>query len=181
MAQELSGKKVAIIATDYFEEKELTSPLEALQQAGAEVEVIAPHDGEIQGVNHTDPGKKVTVNKTLDQANPNDYDALIVPGGAVNADHLRMEEKAREFIISMMEEQHKPTAVICHGPWLLVSARLVRGRRLTSFPTIQDDIRNAGGEWIDKEVVEDDNLITSRSPDDLPAFNAAIIKQLAEK
>jgi protease I len=175
---DISGKKVAVIATDYFEEAELTEPVKALKNAGAEVEIIAPHSGEIKGVKHVDPGQSVKVDKTLDEADPNNYDALIVPGGAVNADNLRMDEKARNFVRKIMGA-NKPTAVICHGPWLLISAGLARGRHLTSFFTIQDDMRNAGAEWSDKEVVQDGNLITSRNPDDLPAFNDALITALA--
>lgn len=177
----LTGKRVAILATDHFEEKELTSPKEALEQAGAEVVVIAPHDGEIQGLNHIDPGISVKVDLTLDdpEADPNKFDGLVIPGGALNADHLRMENKARDFVIKMMDENSKPTAVICHGPWLLVSSHLVQGRKLTSYYTLQDDIRNAGGEWLDQEVVSDDCLITSRNPDDLPAFNAALVAALS--
>ena len=177
MAHDLTGKKVAIIATDYFEESELTSPLEALQQAGAEVDIIAPHDGHIKGLKHVEPGKAVAVDKTLDEANPEAYDAVVIPGGAINADHLRMDEQARTFVRSMVEAE-KPTAVICHGPWLLVSAELVLNRELTSYYTIQDDIRNAGGEWIDQEVVTDGCIITSRNPDDLPAFNEALCEAL---
>jgi protease I len=174
----IAGKKVAVIASDYFEEAELTEPVKALKNAGAEVEIIAPHDGEIKGVNHVDPGKSVKVDKTLDEADPNKYDALIIPGGAVNADNLRMNEKARNFVRKIMGAD-KPTAVICHGPWLLISAGLARGRHLTSFFTIQDDMRNAGADWTDEEVVQDGNLITSRKPDDLAAFNDAIITALA--
>jgi protease I len=174
----IAGKKVAVIASDYFEEAELTEPVKALKNAGAEVEIIAPHDGEIKGVNHVDPGKSVKVDKTLDEADPNKYDALVIPGGAVNADNLRMDEKARNFVRKIMGAD-KPTAVICHGPWLLISAGLARGRHLTSFFTIQDDMRNAGADWTDEEVVQDGNLITSRKPDDLAAFNDAIITALA--
>jgi len=173
----VTGKKVAIIATDYFEEKELTSPRDALREAGAQVDVVAPHDGEIQGLRHVDPGQSIPVDKTLDQADPDTYDAVVIPGGVVNADHLRMDERARDFVIKMMAEE-KSTAVICHGPWLLVSAHLVRGKKLTSFFTIQDDIRNAGGEWVDEPVVCDGCLITSRKPADLPAFNQALLKAL---
>jgi len=172
---DLSGKKVAVVATDYFEESELTKPVQALKEAGAQVDIIAPKAGEIKGVRHMDPGQTVKVDKTLDQADPDDYDALVVPGGAVNADHLRMEQKARDFIVKIMDAQGKPTAVICHGPWLLVSAGLARGKKLTSYHTIQDDMRNAGADWIDEEVVVDGNLITSRQPDDIPAFNDALI------
>jgi protease I len=178
---DLSGKKVAILATDYFEEVELTSPRDALQAAGATVEIIAPHAGEIKGLHHIEPGQAVPVDRTLETARPTDYDALVVPGGAINADHLRTDQKARDFVRVVMEEAKKPTAVICHAPWLLVSAHLVRGRRLTSFHTVQDDIINAGGEWVDQEVVVDGNLITSRSPDDLPAFNKTLLEMLAKE
>src|SRR3954470_10506480 len=167
MADSLSGKKVAIVATDYFEESELFSPLEALKEAGAQVEVISPEEGEIKGLKHTDPGKSVKVDKTLDEAKPEDYDGLVIPGGAVNADQLRMEKSAQEFIKKMMADS-KPTAVICHGPWLLASAGLAKGRHLTGFFTIEDDMRNAGADWTDEELVVDGNLITSRQPDDLP-------------
>jgi protease I len=175
---DLTGKKVAIVATDYFEEAELTSPKEALEKAGATVEVIAPHDGEIQGLNHIEPGEAVHVDKTLAEANPDDYDAVVLPGGVVNADHLRADKAAQNFVTKIMGEEDKPTAVICHGPWLLVSSHLVRGRKLTSYHTLQDDIVNSGGEWVDQEVVVDGNLITSRKPDDLSAFNEALLKAL---
>lgn len=176
---DLSGKKVAVVATDYFEEAELTEPVKALKEAGATVEIIAPKSGEIKGLKHTDPGQSIKVDKTLDEASPDDYDALVLPGGAVNADHLRMEQKARDFVVKMMDEQNKPTAVICHAPWVLASAGLARGRKLTSYFTIQDDMRNAGADWVDQEVVIDGNLITSRNPDDLPVFNKALIEALA--
>ena len=175
----LSGKKVAVLATDYFEEAELTEPVKALKDAGAEVDIIAPKSGEIKGLKHVEPGKSVKVDKTLDEADPNDYDGLVLPGGAVNADHLRMEQKARDFVIKLMDEQGKPTAVICHAPWMLVSTGLARGKKLTSYFTIQDDLRNAGADWVDEEVVVHGNLITSRNPDDLPAFNKALIETLA--
>lgn len=176
---DLSGKKVAVVATDYFEEAELTEPVKALREAGAEVEVISDKKDEIQGLKHVDPGQKVKVDKNLDEANAEDYDALVLPGGAVNADNLRMNQKARDFVTKIMDEEGKPTAVICHAPWILVSAGLARGKKLTSFFTIQDDMRNAGAEWVDEEVVIDGNLITSRNPDDLPAFNDALINALA--
>jgi protease I len=175
----LSGKKVAVVATNYFEEAELTEPVKALKEAGAQVEIIAPKSGEIKGLKHVDPGQSVKVDKTLDEADPDDYDGLVLPGGAVNADHLRMEKKARDFVTKMMDEQGKPTAVICHAPWMLVSAGLARGKKLTSYFTIQDDMRNAGADWVDEECVVDGNLITSRNPDDIPAFNHALIKALA--
>jgi protease I len=175
----LSGKKVAVLATDYFEEPELTEPVKALKEAGATVEIIAPKSGEIKALKHVDPGQSIKVNKTLDEADPADYDGLLLPGGAVNADHLRMEKKARDFVTKMMDELGKPTAVICHAPWMLVSAGLARGKKLTSYFTIQDDLRNAGADWVDEECVVDGNLITSRNPDDIPAFNKAFIKALA--
>jgi protease I len=177
---DLNGKKVAMLATDYFEESELFGPKEALEQAGATVEVIAPHDGEIKGLRHVEPGKSAKVDKTLDQATPEDYDALVLPGGAVNADHLRVEQKAQAFATKMLNELERPVAVICHGPWLLVSARLVRGKRLTSYHTIRDDLMNAGAEWVDEEVVVDGNLISSRKPSDLPAFNEVLLAALKD-
>lgn len=179
-SRELSTKKVAILATDYFEEQELTSPRDALQAAGVRVEVVAPHSGEIKSLNHVAPGQTVTVTKTLAEARPEEYDAVVLPGGVVNADHLRMEMKARNFVRAMAEAG-KPVAVICHGPWLLVSSDLVRGRHLTSYHTLQDDIRNAGGEWGDAQVIVDEPFISSRKPDDLPAFNAALLEALQKK
>jgi protease I len=175
---DLSSKKVAVVATDYFEEEELTRPVEALKKAGAQVEIIAPKSGDIKGLKHTDPGQAIHVNKTLDEAKAEDYDAVLLPGGAVNADQLRMEEKARNFVRKIFQAG-KPTAVICHAPWLLVSAGIAKGKRLTSFFTIQDDMRNAGANWVDEEVVVDGNLITSRQPDDIPAFNKALLSALS--
>lgn len=176
----LSEKKVAILVTDYFEEVELTSPRDALLRVGATVEIIAPHGGQIKSLNHILPGNGVKVDKTLAEADPDDYDALIIPGGVINADHMRVEEKAHDFVIKT-EAEGKPLAVICHGAWLLVSARVVRGKKLTSYHTLRDDIINAGGEWIDQEVVVDGNLITSRNPDDLPAFNKALLAALEKQ
>lgn len=176
---DLSGKKVAVVAGDFFEEAELTEPVKALREAGAEVEIIAPKSGEIQAAKgDTEKGQTVRVDKTLDEAVPEDYHALVLPGGAINADKLRMDEKARDFVRRIFGEG-KPTAVICHASWMLISAGLARGKKLTSFFTLQDDLRNAGADWSDEEVVEDGNLITSRNPDDLPAFNEALIRALA--
>jgi protease I len=175
---DLSSKKVVVLATDYFEEAELTEPVKALREAGAKVDIIAPKPGEIKGLKHVEPGQPVKVDKTLDEANPADYDSLVLPGGAVNADHLRMEQKARDFVTKFMDELGRPTAVICHAPWILASAGLARGKKLTSFYTIQDDMRNAGADWVDEECVVDGNLITSRNPDDLPAFNKALLSAL---
>ncbi|MBX4199290.1 type 1 glutamine amidotransferase [Candidatus Saccharibacteria bacterium] len=179
MSGDLSGKKIAVVSTDYFEEVELTEPIKALREAGAEVEIIAPKQGEIKGLKHTDPGQAVKVDKTLDEANAADYDAAVFPGGAVNADRLRMDERAKNFLVKIMDELGRPTAIICHAPWILASAGLARGKKLTSFFTIQDDMRNAGAEWVDEEVVVDGNLITSRKPDDIPAFNKALIGALS--
>lgn len=179
MTADLSGKKVAVLATDYFEEAELTEPVKALKEAGAVVEIIAPEGGEIQGLKHIDKGQSIHVDKTLDEAHAEDYDALVLPGGAVNADQLRTVDKAKDFVVKMFDELGRPTAVICHAPWMLASAGLARGKKMTSFFTIADDMRNAGADWIDEEVVVDGNLITSRNPDDLPAFNKALISALA--
>jgi protease I len=175
----LSGKKVAVLATDYFEEAELTEPVRALKEAGAQIDIIALKPGEIKGLKHVNPGQSVKVDKTLDEADPSEYDGLVLPGGAVNADQLRTVKKARDFVTKIMDEMGKPTAVICHAPWVLASAGLARGRKMTSFFTIQDDMRNAGADWADEELVVDGNLITSRKPDDLPAFNKALISALA--
>lgn len=177
---ELDSKKVAIVATDYFEEIELLGPMLTLRDAGVSVDVIAPHGGEIKGLKRVKPGQAVKVNVTLDLADPSEYDAVIVPGGVVNADHLRVETGAQNFIRQMIADK-KPTAVICHGPWLLVSADLIRGRKVTSYHTIQDDIKNAGGQWTDEALVRDGCLLTSRKPDDLPIFNQAVLDSLAEQ
>jgi protease I len=177
---DLKGQKVAILVDNYFEEAEFTEPLKALKKAGATVEVIAaePQGRKVQAMRHIEKGKLFSIDKTLQEANIDDYDALVLPGGAVNADQLRMQEKAREWVKSITK-QDKPLAVICHAPWVLVSAGLAKGRKLTSFFTIQDDLRDAGANWVDQEVVIDGNLITSRSPDDIPAFNKALIAMMA--
>jgi protease I len=170
----LQNMRVAIIALDGFEEVELTEPKKALENAGAHVEVISDHAGEIQGFHHHDKAGKVKVDRTLEQARPAEYDALMLPGGALNADQARMQPKIREFIYEM-DRAGLPMAAICHAPWELISAGVVRGRKLTSWPTIQDDLRNAGGEWEDRECVVDRNLVTSRGPRDLPAFNREMV------
>lgn len=174
----LNGLRVAILVTDDFEQAELAKPKKALEQAGANVKIIAPKSGTVQGMNHDVKADTFKVDMTLDQANPDDFDAVMLPGGALNADSLRMVQKARDFV-KRMDSAGKPMAVICHAPWLLVSSGLVRGRKLTSYYTIQDDIRNAGGEWVDQEVVRDRNWVTSRSPKDLPAFNPGMIQLFA--
>lgn len=171
---ELSKLRVAVIATDGFEESELTEPVRALQEAGAQVEVLSPQAGEIQAFRHHDKSITVKVDRGLDEAQPDSYDALMLPGGALNADTLRVEPKVQAFI-QEMQNSGKPMAVICHAPWILVSANVVHGRTLTSYHTIQDDIRNAGGNWVDQEVVVDGNWVTSRKPSDLPAFNREML------
>jgi protease I len=171
---DLSGKRVAIIATDHFEEAELVLPRDALREAGAEVRVYSSGTDPIQAVEgDTEPTQKVQVDGTFDDLDVAGVDALVVPGGTVNADTIRTEEKARA-IVRAVDEAGKPLAVICHGPWLLVSAGLVKGRRLTSYHSVADDVRNAGGHWVDEQVVVDGNLITSRNPGDLDAFVKAI-------
>jgi protease I len=179
MADELKGKKIAILAADMFERVELEEPRKALEDAGAEVEIVSIHDGEIQGFDHFDPATKVKVKRTVEEAQASDYDALMVPGGVGNPDQLRGDENAVAFVRAFAEAK-KPMAVICHGPWVLIEAGVARGRRLTSWPTLQTDLRNAGAEWVDEEVVVDDGLVTSRKPDDLPAFNKKMIEEFAE-
>ena len=175
MARELIGKRIAIVATDRFEEAELSEPRRALLEAGADVDVIAPHSGSIQGMNHDEIGNKVPVDRTLDEARPDDYDALVLPGGVANPDRLRTNDKAMRFVRAMYDER-KPIAAICHGPWTLIEADIVRGRSVTSWPSLKTDLKNAGANWVDREVVIDGGLVTSRKPDDIPAFNKAIIE-----
>ena len=169
--------KIAIMSTDYFEEVELIKPMQLLAEAGAVIEVLAPHSGTIQGLHHVEPAKAITVTRTIAEANPAEYDAVVLPGGVVNADKLRMDEDARNFIKRIFTGG-KVVAAICHAPWLLVSTELVRDRQLTSYYTLQDDIRHAGGNWQDKPVVIDDTIITSRKPDDIPEFVEAIKEKL---
>jgi protease I len=175
---DLSTVRVAIIATHGFEESELTEPLKALSEAGAEVMIVSLAPGEIQGVQHMRNTVKIPVDHTIDEVDPEQFDAVQLPGGALNADALRVSTDVQLFL-QEMEESGKPIAAICHAPWLLVSAGLVQGRKLTSYHSIQDDIRNAGGIWIDQEVVEDGNWVTSRQPNDLPAFNRAMLDLFA--
>jgi protease I len=181
--KKLSHMRVAILASDGFEQAELEKPRKALEEAGAKTFVIAPKSGsksgKIQGFEHDEKGDKVSVDMTLDKAQPNDFDAVLLPGGALNADFLRAEKKAQEFIRSI-DQAKKPIAVICHAPWLLVSAGLVKGRTLTSYHTIQDDIRNVGGNWKDEEVIRDGNWVSSRQPTDIPAFNREMIALFSE-
>jgi protease I len=175
MTDVLKGKKVAILAADMFERVELEEPRKALEDAGADVEVVSIHDGEIKGFDHFEPANTVQVDHTVDEVSPDDYDALLVPGGVGNPDQLRGDENAVSFVRGF-DEAGKPMAVICHGPWVLVESGVVRGRRVTSWPTLETDIRNAGGEWTDEEVVVDGNIVTSRKPDDIPAFNREMLR-----
>src|SRR5579872_2087434 len=181
MAQEnLEGMRIAIIATQDFEESELIEPQKALEAAGAKTVVISTKAGKIQAVRHDEKTIQVDVNATFDEARASQFDAVQIPGGALNADTLRVVPEAQEFVREM-DRSGKPIAVICHGPWLLVSAGLVRGRKLTSYHTIQDDIRNAGGQWQDSECVRDKNWVSSRQPSDIPAFNREMIRLFSEQ
>ena len=170
----LQGRKVAILVDDLFEQAELAEPLRALQDAGATVHIVSPKGPRVTGMHHDEKGDEFDVDVPLDQASANDYDALVLPGGVVNADALRMVEAAREFV-ETIDGAGKPIGVICHGPWLLISAGLAAGRTLTSWPSLKDDLRNAGATWVDREVVADGNWTSSRKPADLPAFNRAFI------
>jgi len=173
---ELTDLGVSVLATDGFEEPELTEPVKALKDAGARVTIVSPTPGEIQGVRQDiDKTLKVKVDRTVKEVSAEEFDAVQLPGGAVNADRMRTVPEVQAFLRAM-QNAGKPFAVICHAPWELVSAGLVRGRTLTSYHTLQDDIRNAGGNWVDREVVEDGNWVTSRQPDDIPAFNWAMIQ-----
>jgi protease I len=181
MAQEnLNGMRVAIVATQDFEESELIEPRKALEAAGAKTTIIAPESGKIQAVRHDEKTVKIDVDETLDAARATDFDAVLLPGGALNADTLRVVPKAQEFVREM-DRAGKPIAVICHAPWLLVSANLVRGRKMTSYHTIQDDLRNAGAQWQDAEYVRDKNWVSSRQPSDMPIFNREMIRLFSEQ
>ncbi|ACR31714.1 type 1 glutamine amidotransferase domain-containing protein [Burkholderia glumae] len=180
MSGKLNDCRIAILAVDGFEQVELTEPQRALQAEGAKVEVISQKPGEIQGFKHVDKGDRTRVDLTFEQAKAGDYDAVVLPGGVVNGDAIRMIPAAREFVVAA-HQADKPIAVICHGGWLPVSAGIVEGRRMTSWPSLQDDIRNAGGQWVDERVVKDGNLITSRKPDDLDAFVSTLIESLAAR
>jgi protease I len=179
VADKLQGKRVAFLATDMVEQVELTEPWKAVQDEGATPELVSLEDGEIQGFNHYDKAGTFKVDRTVEEASADDYDALVIPGGVGNPDALRMDENAVEFTRQFFE-QGKPVGVICHGPWMLVEAGVVRDRKVTSWPSLRTDIRNAGGNWVDQEVVVEDGLVTSRKPDDLPAFNAKIVEEFAE-
>ena len=179
MPQSLSGKRVAILATDGFEQAELFEPLKALRDAGATPEVISLQTGEIQGFDHIKPDKTQTVDKALSNAKPGDYDGLVLPGGANNPDRLRTEPAVQQFVRAFFDAG-KPVAVICHAPWILIDAGLAKGKRLTSYKTIRQDLKNAGADVVDEEVVVDGNLITSRDPNDLPAFCAKLVEMLGQ-
>jgi protease I len=176
---DLSGKRVAFLATDMVEQVELSEPWKAVERAGGTPELVSLEEGEIQGFNHYDKADKFTVDRTVGEARAEDYDALVQPGGVGNPDTLRMDEDAVRFFRDFVESG-KPVAVICHGPWMLVEAGVVRTRTLTSFPSLKTDIENAGGNWVDEEVVLDDGVITSRNPDDLPAFCKTLVEEFAK-
>lgn len=177
--QTLNGKKVAILVTDGFEEVELTEPRSALQAAGAGTDLVSPNDRTVKSFRHLDPGQDCKVDVRLTDANPDDYDALVLPGGVANPDALRNNPDAVRFVKSFADAG-KPIAAICHGPWTLIEAGLAQGRKMTSWPSLKTDLRNAGAEWVDQEVVVDRGLVTSRKPDDIPAFNRKMIEEFAE-
>jgi protease I len=174
-AGSLQGKRIAILATDGFEQAELTEPRKALDQAGATTEVVSPKSGEIKGWKTKDWGDTVKVDKTLDEAKPQDYDALLLSGGVMNPDHLRMDPMAVSFVRDFVATG-RPVAAICHGPWILIDAGVVKGKTFTSWPSLKTDLKNAGANWVDKEVVTDGQFISSRKPDDIPAFSKALIE-----
>ena len=178
MNKKLEGKHVAILATDGFEQVELTGPKQELEQAGAKVDVLSIKEGQIKGWDMTDWGKSVKVDGLVSKAKATDYDALVLPGGQINPDKLRMDKNAVAFV-KQFAESGKPLAAICHGSWTLIEAGVVRGKKMTSWPSLHTDLQNAGASWVDQEVVVDGTLITSRKPDDLPAFNAKLIAAIA--
>ncbi|RIV22614.1 type 1 glutamine amidotransferase [Fibrisoma montanum] len=177
--KKLQGKKIAALMTEGFEQVEYTEPRKALEEAGATVHLIAPKGGEIKAWDETDWGDSFPVDLSVDAADPNQYDALLLPGGVMNPDKLRMETKAVQFVKSFFD-QKKPVAAICHAPMMLIEADVVRGRKITSYPSLQTDLRNAGANWVDQEVVTDMGLVTSRKPDDIPAFNRKMIEEISE-
>ncbi|HTH96122.1 MAG TPA: type 1 glutamine amidotransferase domain-containing protein [Stellaceae bacterium] len=179
MTDKLKQKKIAIVATDGFEQAELSEPLKALKNEGATVDVIAPGPGQIQGMQHHKKGDKFTVDRTLEQVKPQDYDALVLPGGVANPDTLRIQPRAIAFIRHFVESG-KPIAAICHGPWTLIDAGGVKSKRMTSWPSLKTDLINAGADWVDQMVVVDNGLVTSRKPSDLPQFCAKMIEEFAE-
>jgi protease I len=178
MASSLKGKTVAILATDGFEQSELMKPRQALEAAGAKTQVVSPADGKIKGWDKKDWGEEVKVDVPLKSADASQFDALLLPGGVMNPDRLRMDPDAVKFVKAFIDER-KPVAAICHGPWMLVETGAVKGRTVTSWPSLKTDIRNAGGTWVDEEVTVDNGLVTSRKPDDIPAFNREMIELFA--
>jgi deglycase len=179
MSGKLDGKKVAILVADGFEQVEMTEPRKALEDAGAGTDLISPTSGEVRGWDHADWGDKFKVDVAVEDANPEDYDALVLPGGVMNPDKLRINDAAVRFVARFFDEG-KPVGAICHGPWTLIDAKVVKNRTLTSWPSLQTDLRNAGAHWVDREVAVDSGLVTSRMPDDIPAFNERLIEQIAE-
>lgn len=177
--QKIKELKIAILATDGFEQSELLVPKEALEKAGAQVQVIAPQEGTIKGWNHTDWGEKVSVDLTLDNVKVDEFDGLVLPGGVMNPDSLRINDKAIQLIRDFAQAG-KPIAAICHGPWTLIEAGVVHGKKMTSYPSIKTDLINAGAQWVDQEVVTDHGLVTSRNPDDLPAFCKKMLEEFRE-
>jgi protease I len=178
VAQNLNGVRVAILATDGFEQSELLEPRKALDEAGASTEVVSLKSGEIRGWNHKDWGQSVAVDQTIDSIDAKNYDALLLPGGVMNPDKLRMDAKAVAFVKAFVDAK-KPVGAICHGPWTIIEAGAAKGRTLTSWPSLKTDIQNAGGRWVDQEAVVDGNFVTSRNPKDIPAFNREILKLFA--
>ncbi len=179
MARALNGKKVAIVVTDGFEQVELTEPKKALEEAGATALVVAPKPGKVKGWEHTDWGDELDVDLTISAAKPEDFDALLLPGGVMNPDKLRVMPEVVDFVRRIYEAK-KPIAAICHGPWTLIEAGAVEGRRMTSWPTLRTDLKNAGANWVDAPVVVDGGIVTSRKPDDIPQFNQKMIEEFAE-
>lgn len=179
MQNKLTGKRIAILATDGVEQVELTEPRKALEAAGAQTELVSPAQGKLQAWRHFEKGDQIPVDVELDAADANNYDALVLPGGVANPDQLRTMPKAVRFVKSFFDEG-KPVAAICHAAWMLVEADAVRGRTVTSWPSLQTDLKNAGAKWVDREVVEDNGLVTSRKPDDLPAFNKKVIEVFSQ-
>lgn len=176
---DISGKKVAFLLTDGFEQVELTQPWDAVKQAGGEPVLVAPKRGSVKGFNHTDPGDDFPVDVLVSEAQADDYDGLVIPGGVFNADQIRVDKNAQDFTRSFFSGK-KPVAVICHGPWIMIEAGVVDGRKMTSYHTLATDLKNAGAEWVDKEVVVDSGLVSSRNPDDLPAFCTKLVEEVAE-
>jgi protease I len=178
MQGNLAGKKIAILVENGFEQVEMTKPREALEQAGAKTVIISPVEGKVRGWQHTQWGDDFPVQRKLAEAKADEFDGLLLPGGVMNPDKLRLHPRAAEFVKSFFD-QHKPVAAICHGPWLLIDAGVVKGRTVTSWPSLRTDLHNAGANWVDRDVVVDRGLITSRKPDDIPAFNGRMIEEFA--